>query len=47
VVVIKALYPRLTPADAADIIVPHHLDQDEQAAAHAAGDGASAPPPPR
>ena len=24
VVVIRALYPRLAPADAADIIVPHH-----------------------
>ena len=24
--VIKALYPAITPADAADIIVPHHGD---------------------
>jgi hypothetical protein len=43
VLVIRALYPRLAPADAADIIVPHHQDRDEQAAGHAAGDGA----PPR
>jgi arsenate reductase len=41
VVVIKALYPRLSPAEAADIIVPHHQDGDEQAAARAAHDGAS------
>ena len=33
--VIKALYPAITPADAADIIVPHNL------AARAAQDGAS------
>ena len=26
VAVIRALYPRLTPAEAADIIVPHHRD---------------------
>jgi glycerol uptake facilitator-like aquaporin len=37
VVVIKALYPRLTPAEAAEIIVPHHQDL---AAARAAHDGA-------
>jgi glycerol uptake facilitator-like aquaporin len=43
VVVIRALYPRLSPADAAEIIVPHHQDRDEQAAGRAAGDGASAP----
>jgi arsenate reductase len=41
VVVIRALYPRLTPAEAAEIIVPHHQDQDEQAAWRAARDGAS------
>jgi glycerol uptake facilitator-like aquaporin len=44
VVVIKALYPRLTPADAAEIVVPHHPDRAEQAAGRAAGDGAPAPP---
>jgi arsenate reductase len=40
VVVIKALYPSLTPADAAEIIVPH---QDGAAAARAASDGAASP----
>ena len=44
VVVIKALYPRLTPADAAEIVVPHHPDREEQAAERAASDGAPAPP---
>jgi glycerol uptake facilitator-like aquaporin len=44
VVVIRALYPRLSPADAAEIIVPHHQDGDEQAAGRAAGDGAPASP---
>ena len=39
VVVIKALYPRLTPAEAAEIMVPHQ-DQARQAA-RAAHDGAS------
>ncbi len=29
VVVIKALYPGFTPAEAADIIVPHHLEASE------------------
>jgi len=43
VLVIRALYPRLTPADAADIIVPHSQDRDEQAAGRAASDGAAAP----
>jgi arsenate reductase len=38
VMVIRVLYPRLTPAQAAAIIVPH--DQDGPATAH---DGASAP----
>jgi glycerol uptake facilitator-like aquaporin len=42
VLVIRALYPRLTSADAAEIVVPHHRDRDEQAAGRAAGDGASA-----
>jgi hypothetical protein len=41
--VIRALYPQLTPAEAAEIIVPHHQDLAEQAAGRAAGDGASAP----
>ena len=41
--VIKALYPRLTPADAAEIIVPHHQDPAEQLAGRAASDGASTP----
>jgi glycerol uptake facilitator-like aquaporin len=41
VVVIKALYPSLTPAEAAGIIVPH---QDGAAAARAASDGASPTP---
>jgi arsenate reductase len=40
VVVIRALYPSLTPADAAGVIVPH---QDGAAAARAASDGAAAP----
>jgi glycerol uptake facilitator-like aquaporin len=44
VVVIRALYPRLTPAEAAQIIVPHHQDRNEQATERVAGDGASAPP---
>jgi glycerol uptake facilitator-like aquaporin len=43
VVVIRALYPRLTPADAAQIIVPHLQDEAGQPAGHAASDGASAP----
>jgi glycerol uptake facilitator-like aquaporin len=49
VLVIRALYPRLAPADAAEIIVPHHRDPAEQAGL-AASDGAStpaAPHPPR
>jgi glycerol uptake facilitator-like aquaporin len=40
VLVIKALYPSLTPADAAEIIVPH---QGGAAAARAASDGAASP----
>src|SRR6516162_2343758 len=43
VVLIKALYPAITPAEAAEIIVPHHQGGDEQAAGRAAGDGAPAP----
>jgi len=46
VLVIRALYPRLTRADAAEIVVPHHQDPAEQAGL-AASDGASAPHPPR
>ncbi|MFI5082975.1 MAG: MIP/aquaporin family protein [Streptosporangiales bacterium] len=41
VVVIRALYPRITPAQAADIIVPHRQDQAGPAAARAAHDGAA------
>jgi glycerol uptake facilitator-like aquaporin len=46
VVVIRALYPRITPAQAAGIIVPHH-GQAGTAAARAAHDGAvpAAQPP--
>jgi glycerol uptake facilitator-like aquaporin len=38
VVIIRALYPRITPAQAADIVVPHHRDQTGPEAAH---DGAT------
>jgi arsenate reductase len=41
VVVIRALYPRITPAQAADIIFPHQQDQAGPAAARAAHDGAA------
>ena len=41
VLVIWALYPRLAPADAAEIIVPHHQDPAEPAG-RTASDGASA-----
>jgi arsenate reductase len=41
VLVIRALYPRLTPADAADIVVPHRGDPAERAGL-AASDGGSA-----
>ena len=41
VVVIRALYPRITPAQAADIIVPHQQDQAGTTAARAAHDGAA------
>jgi arsenate reductase len=50
VLVIRALYPRLTPAEAADIIVPHHNRDPAGQAGLAASDGASspaAPQPPR
>ena len=41
VVVIRALYPRLTSAQAASIVVPHGTAQATMPASH---DGASAPP---
>ena len=40
VLIIKALYPAITPADAADIIVPHH-DDAGRVPTQAAQDGAS------
>jgi glycerol uptake facilitator-like aquaporin len=40
VMVIKALYPSITPADAADIIVPHHQDHAGQPPDSAVHDGA-------
>ncbi len=43
VAVVRALYPRLTPAEAADIIFPHHPDHARPAPAHAGLDGASSP----
>ena len=43
IAVVKALYPALTPADAADIVVPHHRDwQAEHARSTGPGTGASA-----
>jgi glycerol uptake facilitator-like aquaporin len=42
-VVIKALYPHITPAQAADIIVPHQQSQAGPATARAAHDGESSP----
>jgi glycerol uptake facilitator-like aquaporin len=47
VLVIRALYPHLTPADAAEIIVPHHQSAAQQAAERAASDGPAAPQPRR
>jgi arsenate reductase len=41
-VVIKALYPAITPAQAAEVIVPHQQSQAGPAATRAAHDGASA-----
>jgi glycerol uptake facilitator-like aquaporin len=41
VVVIRTLYPGVTPAEAADIIVPHHRSRAEPAPDRAAGDGTS------
>ncbi len=46
VVVIRALYPRFTPAQAADILFPHHASQGDPEQARAAHDGASAHPSP-
>jgi glycerol uptake facilitator-like aquaporin len=43
VLVIRALYPRLAPADAAEIIVPHHQRDPAGQAGLAASDGASSP----
>jgi hypothetical protein len=42
-VVIRALYPALTPAQASDIIVPHRAGQAEAAQERAAYDGATSP----
>ena len=42
-VVIKALYPHITAAQAAEIVVPHQ--QDQAVTARAAHDGAAAPAP--
>jgi arsenate reductase len=41
VAVIRALYPGVTPAEAADIIVSHHRSDAEPAPDRAAGDGTS------
>ena len=41
VLVIRVLYPRLTPAQASDIIFPHHQSQAEPPAGIAASDGSS------
>jgi arsenate reductase len=46
VLVIWALYPRLTAAEAAEVIVPHHQDSAGQAE-QAASDGSAAAHPPR
>jgi arsenate reductase len=43
VVVIRALYPRLTPEEASDIIVPHHPGQAQAAQDRAGYDGAASP----
>jgi glycerol uptake facilitator-like aquaporin len=41
IAVIRVLYPRLTPAEASDIIVPHHTSQAGPARGRAARDGAA------
>ena len=46
VVVIRALYPRLTPAQAADILFPHHASQVGPEQARATHDGAPVHPSP-
>ncbi len=46
VVVIRALYPRLTPSQAADIIFPHHASQVGPEQARATHDGAPVHPSP-
>ena len=43
VVVIRVLYPRLTPEEASDIIVPHHPSQAAAVQDRAAYDGATSP----
>ena len=43
VVVIRALYPGVTPAQAADIVVPHHQGRAGPVPAPAAHDGAAGP----
>jgi glycerol uptake facilitator-like aquaporin len=43
--VIKMLYPGITPAQAAEIVVPHQQDQAGHASSRAAHDGAAAPAP--
>ena len=46
VLVIRALYPRFTPEQAADILFPHHASQGGPERARAAHDGAPAHPSP-
>jgi glycerol uptake facilitator-like aquaporin len=41
--VVRALYPGVTPADAAEIIIPHHQGRAGQPADRAGSDGASPP----
>jgi glycerol uptake facilitator-like aquaporin len=43
VIVIRALYPGISPAQAADIVVPHHDSPAEPAPSGTASDGASPP----
>jgi glycerol uptake facilitator-like aquaporin len=43
VAMIRALYPGVTPAEAADIIFPHHAGQAELASDRAADGGAASP----
>jgi glycerol uptake facilitator-like aquaporin len=45
VLVIRALYPRLTPADAAEIVVPHHQDPAGRAGLAASDAGPVSRPP--